>query len=62
MQIAGGKPLKCSWGRHQARQSPMNISMISMMNANQAMVPRQNPLLLQQLAVSLQPSPFTTAA
>lgn len=53
MQTVKGKALKCAWGRHQARQSPMNLAMLSMMQTPPLLQP-QNPMLLghqQQLQV-----------
>jgi hypothetical protein len=41
-QVINGKALKCSWGRHQARQSPMNMAVLSMAQ------PLANTMMLQQ--------------
>lgn len=46
-QMAGTKPLKCSWGRHQAR-SPNLIAAQSMLPS---IVQAQNPMLMQQMQV-----------
>lgn len=54
VQTVKGKALKCSWGRHQARQNPMNLAMLSMMQTP-ALLQAQNPMLLgpqHQLQVS----------
>lgn len=40
--VINGKALKCSWGRHQARQSPMNMAVLSMAQ------PLANTMMLQQ--------------